>query len=332
MKAILIALFISMLLVACGNAQPTEQPLDTIRITISKKISYGPIHIADAEGYFKDLGIQLESTQFENSSQAIALLVSGDTDVYAGVLNAGLLNILSLEPDIKVVADRGHIDINDDCTYQAILVRKDLFDSGQITSAAGLKGQVVSTGTSGPDGFVVSSFLAQAGLTFDDVELVDLPKSSLVDAFKNKTIAAVHLPEPDLTAVLRAGDSVMLTSDEAVVGSFQSGVVAFGKKLMVDDPDLGVRFMAAYLMGVEQYNKGKTERNLEILSDKLGIGSDVLKEGCWPNIRLDGSIDFKGVDTFQTWSIDNGYLEKSVTQEQFYDPGVLEAARVILNK
>jgi NitT/TauT family transport system substrate-binding protein len=331
-RFILSILLVLILLASCGVAKPTEQTLDTVSITLSKKISYGPLFIAEAEGYFKEFGIQIVSTQFENSSQAIALLVSGDTDVYTGVLNAGLLNILSLEPNIKVVADRGHIAVGDECTYQAIIVRKDLFDSGVITSAADLKGQVISTGQSGPDGFVVSSYLSQADLNFEDVELVDLPKSALVDAFKNKTIAAVHLPEPDLTTVLNAGDSVMLTSDEAVVGTLQSGVVAFGKKLLVDNPDLGVRFLAAYLKGIKQYNEGKTDRNIEILAERLGISSDVLLEGCWPNMREDGSIDFRGVEPFQKWSIENGFLDNAITQEQFYNPDFLEAAWVLLNK
>ena len=49
-------------------------------------------------------------------------------------------------------------------------------------------------------------------------------------------------------------------------------------------------------------------------------------------MRQDGSIDFKGVEPFQNWSIENGYLEKGVTEDQFYDPGFLEAARILLNK
>jgi len=330
-KVVLSVLIASILLGACGDANPTEQTLDPVLITYSKRISYAPIFIAEAEGYFKEFGIQLVPTDFDNSSQAVALIVSGDTDVLTGVLNAGLLNVLSLDPNIKVVADRGHIAIEDDCTYQGILVRKDLFENGMITSAGDLKGQVISTGQSGPDGFVFSSYLAQGGLTFEDVNLVDLPKSAVVDAFKNKTIVAVHLPEPDLTTVLSAGDSVMLTSDEGVVGTLQSGVVAFGKKLLVDNPELGARFLAAYLKGIKQYNEGKTERNVEILSDSLGISPDLLIVGCWPNIRLDGSIDFKGVDPFQSWSIENGFLDKAVTQEQFYDPSFLEAAQILLN-
>ena len=329
-KFIFLALILSLLLGACGSAKTTEETLDPVRVTFSKRISYAPIFIAEAEGYFEEFGVQLVSTDFDNSAQAVALIVSGDTDVLTGGLNAGLLNVISAEPNIKVVADRGHISIEDPCTYQGILVRKDLYESGEITSPEDLKGQVISTGVSGPDGFTFSEYLAQGGLTFEDVYLVDLPKTAVEDAFKNKTIVAVHLPEPDLTTVLNAGDSVMLTSDEAVVGTLQSGVVAYGKKLLVDDRDLGIRFLAAYLKGIRQYNEGKTERNLEILSESLGVSTDVLAVGCWPNIREDGSIDFNGVDPFQTWSIENGFLEKAVTQDQFYDPSLLEAAQALL--
>ena len=80
---------------------------------------------------------------FNKTAEAIALLVSGDIDVFAGSVTTGLLNVIGKEENIKAVADRGHSQPGD-CTYQAIVVRKDLYDSGKITKAADLKGQTVA--------------------------------------------------------------------------------------------------------------------------------------------------------------------------------------------
>jgi NitT/TauT family transport system substrate-binding protein len=326
---ILSVLLVSVLLASCGGAAPAEQPLDILKLTISNNLSYGPLYIAEAEGYFEEFGIQMEYINFNKSSEALALLVSGDIDVYASTLNTGLLNVLSQDPNIKVVADRGHIGPGE-CTYQAIVVRKDLFDSGAVTSPAGLKGQVISTSKSGPSAFLLSTYLAQAGLTFEDIIINDLPNAALVDAFNNKSLAATSLPEPDLSSTLEAGNSVILVRAEDVLGLFQSGVVAFGKNLVINNPDVGARFLAAYLKGIQRYNEGKTERNLQIMVKNTGEPLDVIKKACWPNVRMDGSVDFQGVEPFQKWSVDNGFLETAVTQEQFYAPDFLEAAQGLL--
>ena len=329
---VLAILMVSLFLVSsCGNSAPAEKPIDKLTLTISNNLSYGPIYIAEAEGFFKEFDIEIEYVNFNNSSEAIALLVSGDIDIYASTLNTGLLNILSQDPNVKIVADRGHIGPGD-CTYQAIVVRKDLFESGAVTSAAGLKGQTISTSTAGPSAFLLSSYLAQANLTFEDIVINDLPNSALFDAFNNKTLGATALPEPDLSSTLELGNSVILARAEDVLGLFQSGVVAFGKNILIDNPDAGVRFLAAYLKGIQSYNEGKTERNLQIIAENTGETLDVVKKACWPNVRMDGSVDFTGVAPFQSWSIDNGFLEKAATQEQFYDSGFLDSAQALLNK
>jgi len=330
-KVVLSILLVSFSLASCGSPASTVKPMDKLTLTISNNLSYGPIYIAEAEGYFKEFGIEMEYVNFNNSSEAIALLVSGDVDVYASTLNTGLLNILSQDPNVKVVADRGHIGPGD-CTYQAIVVRKDLFESGAVTSAAGLKGQIISTSTAGPSAFLLSSYLAQANLTFEDIVIKVLPNSALFDAFNNKTLGATALPEPDLSSTLELGNSVILARAEDVLGLFQSGVVAFGKNILLDNPDLGARFLAAYLKGIQSYNEGKTERNLQIMAENTGETMDVVKKACWPNVSMDGSVDFTGVDPFQNWSIENGFLDNAVTQEQLYDPSFLEAARALLNQ
>ena len=39
--------------------------------------------------------------------------------------------------------------------------------------------------------------------------------------------------------------------------------------------------MAGYLMGVKQYNEGKTDRNLAILSNYTHLDQELLKQTCW---------------------------------------------------
>lgn len=319
--------------VAAPTATPGPVHYDefTLNITMSNKLSYAPILIAEQEGYFKEFGIKLNYVNFTQASEALALLVAGTTDIYAGTLNIGFLNVLSGTEDLRAVADRGHVEPGSKCTYQAILVRKDLFNGGEITSPADLAGQTISFSTGGPAAFILSSYMAQAGLTFKDIKTTNLNPLSEMEAYANKSIAVGITAEPDLTRVLNAGDTVVLAKAEEVVGLFESGFVAFGKTLRIDHPDVGARFMAAYLKGVRQYNEGKTERNLQILAEATGETLDMLKTACWPAINNDGMIDFSGVAPFQQWAVDQSQLEKSVTADQFFDPSFVIAGQKLLN-
>jgi NitT/TauT family transport system substrate-binding protein len=317
-----------------ATATPASAPtyeMVTVKMNSSSLTSFAPLFIADAEGYFAEYGIKIDYVTLAKTNDAVPLLASGDLDVYAGSITAGLLNVLGQENDVKVVADRGHIAPSDSCTYLGIMVRKDLYDSGTITKAADLKGQTISAANSGTTGYLLSTYLAQAGLTFNDVVLNDLPTAGYVGAFNNKSVASIVAPELHITNLLSAGNAVVLAKAQDVIGTTQLSVLAFGKNLLVDHPDVGARFMAAYLKGVQQYNLGKTDRNLQIVSDATKVSIPDLKTSCWISINADGSIDFSGVDNFQKWSVAQGQLDKPITEEQFWDPSFIAAAQKLLN-
>lgn len=302
-----------------------------LKMNYALVISYAPIILAEAEGYFEEYGITIEKVTFNSSVEAVPLVVSGEIDVFAGASTAGILNVLGQEDNIKVVADRGHIEPGG-CTFQAIVVRKDLYDSGEITSGEDLAGHSVSTPPTGPGMYFLSTYLEQMGLTVDDVEVVDIPTASYVDAFANKAVDAIVPTELHLSRLMAAGNAVILASSEDVVGYYQTSLLAFGKNLLKDDPDLGVRFLAAYLKGVEKYNEGKTEDNLEILSEATGIDIETLKNSCWLSISPDGLIDFDGMEKFQQWSLDQGFMERVITEQEFMDTSFLARAKALLEE
>lgn len=312
------------------TAEPIVYEPVTLKFNAAKLPSYAPIYLAEKEGYFEQFGIILEPISFNRANEAIPLLASGDLDVYAGTINAGLLNVLRIEPNVKVVADRGSI-VSDSCTYQAILVRKDLFETGEITKPEDLKGQLVASSTAGPGGFMLSNYLAQGGLTLEDVQISDIPTGSYIDAFANKSIAAIVTTELHVTRLMNAGNAVVLARLEDF-GSFQLSAIAFGKNLTIDNREVGVRFLAAYLLGVKKYNEGKTEENVSLLAEATGEDPDLLKSACWVPIRIDGKIDFNGIDVFQQWSIDQDQVDAPVTEEQFWDPSFLDEAYTLLGQ
>ena len=319
------------LLSGCQDQKTVDESYEITTVTIndSTQVNYAPIYFAEANGYFEEYGIQLEVLSFNQVNDAIPLLASGQLDVYAGSISSGLINVLGQEPSVKAVADRGKI-VGGGCTFQAILVRKDLYDSGEVRGPEDLSGMVVGASETATRGFHLYNYLVKGGLSFDDVEIVDLPMASYFDALESAAIDLVIVPELVLTRMLVTGNAVILSKAEDDIGPYQSSILAFGQRLMREDPDLGVRFMAAYLKGVQEYNEGKTEENLAFLAEKTGEDIELLREACWVPIREDGMINFDEVDPFQQWSKDMGQLDETITEEQFWDPSFLEAAKALI--
>jgi ABC-type nitrate/sulfonate/bicarbonate transport system substrate-binding protein len=115
-----------------------------------------------------------------------------------------------------------------------------------------------------------------------------------------------------------------------IVPGAQLATIVYGPTLLEKNRDAGVRFLVAYLQGVRQYNRGKTPRNVEIISKETGLDADLVREACWETIRGDGKINVEGVLDYQRWAVRKGLLDAIVPAEKFWDPSFVEAANKIL--
>lgn len=89
--------------------------------------------------------------------------------------------------------------------------------------------------------------------------------------------------------------------------------------------------MVAYLKAVRQYNRGKIERNIEILAKHTGLDRELLKKCCWPAFHDKGQINIESIVDFQSWALKKGFLDKGVSPDQFWDPSFIEYANKVLD-
>jgi len=99
----------------------------------------------------------------------------------------------------------------------------------------------------------------------------------------------------------------------------QIAVVFYGPTLLERHPEIGVRFMVAYLKAVRQYNQGKTERNLAILENWTGLDRSLLEACDWPHINRDGTILVESVRELRNWLFAEDYLDAMVPIDRMVD-------------
>jgi NitT/TauT family transport system substrate-binding protein len=156
---------------------------------------------------------------------------------------------------------------------------------------------------------------------------VDFNSSPVVmEAFKNGAVDVAAESEPWLTRNVNTGDSVIWKDYAAIAPDFQFAFILFGRTMLNDNPEAGRRFMLAYLKAVQQYNQGKTERNMALMEAFTEETPEALKQICWPTFRNDLLINALSVLEFQDWAIQTKLLESPVTVEQFWDPSYVNYA------
>lgn len=291
--------------------------LRRVRVAFRPHLSWGPLMIAKAEGFFEDEGIAAEFVTSLRSEEALVALVTGDIDVNPGPLHAGFLSAIARGAPVRIAAGMAELD-PDGCSYFAIVVRPGIDTSG----APALKR--MRTSQDGGARFLVSRMLASRNLPLDNVETVRLPEAVMAMSLENGSLDAAAVSEPALTRLRRSGTQWLRGED--AFPNFQWGVLAFGERLLVRDRDTGLRVLRAYQRGVARYNEGKTERNVAIIARESGAPPEDVREACWPAFAPDSRVNWASIAAFQAWANAERLMEHTLSPAQASDPDFLAAA------
>lgn len=323
--AVFVAVTIALSSFGCApepDAPAVKAPASLTRIThnFNPSFTYGALMVAKEEGFFEQEGIELELVSLDSNS-ALAALAAGKLDVLSTGVRSSVFNLIQRGEPIQVVVGKGQAGST--CGAEAFVAPTAM--AKRIAAAGGSpNGERVAIVRGGVAEFLTTQFLARHGLTTADVVAIPMPQGA--PAWSRDEIDAVRLVgEPNLSILRSEGaTSVVATADE-VSPRHQSAFVVYGKRLLQDDPDLGRRFMRAYVRGVRQLNEGKTDRNVEILSRHMKLPADIIRQSCWVATRDDGRIDPRDVQPFLDWALEKQYLDGPVTRT-WWNPAFLDDA------
>ncbi|TAK11803.1 MAG: hypothetical protein EPO32_11075 [Anaerolineae bacterium] len=313
-------------------AEPTETPEpDTVVLALNPQFSNAPFFIAMEEGYFVEQNIEIVIEDISRSSEALVLVSSGDLDVVSGAINTALINLLASDPNVRVVTNKGYSP-EDGCPAPGLFIRRDLYESGVLDSAEMVRGLTLVGRVSSFTGFIYETWLRnEYGLDLEDVALEDLPQDALIDALANGAIDIGTSTEPFLSHIQDSGHAVVFKSYGQLLPDMEYSYVIFGRKLTVEDRDLGNRFMVAYLKAVRQlYTEGKSDHNIDILTAATGLDRELVARMCWLDVNPTGDINFVTVLALQEWALARGDIERILTEEEYMDSSFVDYANQVL--
>jgi NitT/TauT family transport system substrate-binding protein len=320
LMASLLCCWLAWPLAGCSGANETENAAtpDKVRAVVLPILFTAPFHIAAAEGYFEDEGLDVEFIRLTRNIDAIPALAQGDVDVGAGQLTVAMLNAIAGGARIRVVADVGHLAA-DGCTFAGIVARKELFDSAGTIDAERLRGRRLEFDIALPHAYWLDAALGSLGLRLDDMEIVDVPTAATVDAFLNGAFDITSVSEPRVTQMTETGVGEVWLGIEELFPGYPQSLVFFGRTFLDERPEVGERFMAALLRGIRQYNEGKTQRNLEIMESALRLSRDELTAACWVSMHDDAHVVPAGLIDYQRWALQQDLIERVLAADEFLD-------------
>lgn len=255
-----------------------------------------PVWVAEALGYFRDEGVDLNIREFDSGRTALfTMLDQGGVDIATAAQTPVVARSFDRN-DYSIIA--GMVQSDDDVQLMA------RSDRG-IESPADLKGRKIGV-TSGSSGhFFLGLFLAYHQIDLTDVILVDLEATLLSAALVDGRVDAIATWEPHIFKARKAlGDLAFVLPSR---GIYREDFYFIARKDFIrDNHEALLRFLRAVERG-QQFIRARPDEARDIVRIRLGLDKDVM-EDTWGRFRFGLFLDQSVVMSLEDearWAIQN---------------------------
>ncbi|WP_227938292.1 ABC transporter substrate-binding protein [Alkalihalobacillus deserti] len=294
-----------------GNDSNTEtEELIPFKIGVNKIGALTNVWAAEQTGIFEEHGLDVELIEFKSGSEAISAQRSGEVDVVNSFPGAAMV---ANEQGFDLVAvaqnetaksegpDSGAIIVREDSDIQSL---SDL--SGKKLAVYNLRNQLV---------IALNNLIEEAGVSADDVELVEVPFSSMNDALNNNQVDAVSTVDPYTTQIISTGEGRVISWNYVESIPEQPLGAWFARADYVNDNEEAIsRFNAAISASME-YMLEDEERAREHIVKFTGIDAGLVSE--MPMIGWSNNINVDVWQEIVDMFVEAGELEEHVDVEDY---------------
>lgn len=308
----------------------TTEPIH-IKVGTTPILSNVVLYIAEKNGYFAKEGLSVELVPFQSNRDFVALLLNGQLDVAQPALSPGFFNAVGAGGKLKMVLAVTNVKVRN-CSYIAFFVRRADMETGIYREPGNWKGARVAllpAGAQSATGYIMDHFLRQGGLGLRDINLPVIDLAIQPEALRVGQVDIVLASEPWVTRMKADSNLAQLLPAESYAPNLTLSAILYGSKLL-DNPDAGNRFAVAYLKAVRQYLQGAIPRNVEIITGLTGLEPEMIEHICLPDIPADGRINTDSVMDYQAWLMEQKFLDRMVSPDEFIDIRFVDAAHRVL--
>lgn len=304
---ILLSLFAG--LAGCGEAQTdsaaaSDAGREVIRLGVQPGVAVSEVsqYTNILEDYLEEQGIGLEYIEFTYGPPMVESLAAGELDI-ALMGNLPVFTGVSNGTNLKAI----YLTLLTENGLNGIIAGP---QSG-IESVADLEGKNVGVPIGSAAHLALELILNTAGLTLDDINVVNIAAADMATSLSNKEIDAGVLWETNLTkALLRSGGSLLATSKSVMED--QTFAVATAE-FLEEHPQMADYFVAG-LIQVEDYILDYPEESVEGIVERTGDDAEA-----WDYVYGFSKASGFTEETYETARLAKDFLERNDLIQNDYD-------------
>ena len=310
---------------ATSRAPAALNPPVKVSVGLLASTTDSGVFLGQAHGYFQQEGIDLDIEHFQTLVDMVAPVSGGQLDIAAGALAAGLYNAAARDIKLKIVADKGQS--RQDWDFSALVIRKQLVDSGQVKDYSDLKGlKLVTSGRGNSPEVSLATALKKGGLTLQDVDYSQMGFPDMVTALSTGGIDGGIMIEPFISRVVSQGTAVRLKGNVDIMGGDQQVAVIVYSAQFAANQDVAQRWMNAYIRGVRDYNdafgpkrKGYADA-VSILAQNTSVTDPKVYDQMVPaGLDPDGKLDLQSMEADLAYYRESGQVKEAVDLSKLVD-------------
>lgn len=307
-RSIVAALATSPFLLGMSAAQAELKPL----VVFAQPLPlWDSVWVADAKGYYKDEGLNVQFQMFPTGTTALQTFRTGEGDINFGGDLPGVQYWLNNDKDYRVVAvlerdDKGYL----------VTARK------AIKTAQDLRGKTIATRVGSTGSWFVSEYLAKNGIAESEVTIKNLDGQVMPTALCHGDIDAFFIFQPygQRAIEICPNDVHHISTAEGYIHGY---AVAAARPKWLDDPenrDKLTRFLRATLKG-SQDAAADLPLVQKIMKERFGLSEEATESQWEINDRVITLDDKFYADycSLAAWMKTKDMLTASLDFEDFAD-------------
>lgn len=260
----LVLAVISVILFSCNKSSRTKN--EKLSIGVMSSMDYLPLAVAQREGYFEKLGLDIELQKFYSANERDAAFQSNNID---GTI---------IDFTGAILQKSGGIDLKltSKCDAPFYIVA-----NNSINQLSDLKGKKVAVSRNTVIDFIVDMALNSVQLTEKDIQKTEINKIPVrYEMLRNNKIDATGLPNPFAMMAAKEGDRIITSNDS--LGFSITGIM-FHQSSIDSKSEQIKKMYEAYNMGVDYIHHHSVQDIQDILTKELGFPVGAVNEEILPN-------------------------------------------------
>jgi NitT/TauT family transport system substrate-binding protein len=286
-----------------------------IRLAVYRGDTSLVVYAARELGYFEEQGLRVRFIEYEAERLAADAMLSGAADI-ATAAEAVLVSNSFKNPDLRVFASIS------ECRTNGLIARRDR----GIETGKDLAGKRIGLTRMSSGEYDFGVFLAFNGLSFENVEIIDMNPSEIVETLAEGNIDAGFTWEPNIYKGEKIlGENALIIKEKVPEMYF---LLLARNAWLKNNQGIAAEFVKA-LLKAEKYIREHPDSAAGLMAAEFGLDVDYL-EASWSNhyfvVGLPQSLILSMEDQAR-WAVDNGLFEaeKIPNYLDFIDTGILDA-------